>query len=361
LRPTPILPNFPIFCREFLAPVWNDPRLTVKLNAQATKIIFSGTTAVGVQYYERLNKNYTVANLRNPGEVILTAGAIRSPHLLLASGVGPVQQLQDYNIPVVSNVPGVGRALKDHINVKVIFSYVPGYEYITPPIGKWSYYYRRITSEPDLFGTPDKSQIINLFVSSKGNISSPNLQIEFDHGSTPANASTPITAIFFVTLQRVKTQGSVTLQSNDSFESPKVVLNTPVDPDDIEDLAWGVEFIRQLVRTSPLSYIIGEEIAPAVYEPSGLRQWIRDNYIGWTHYTGTCPVGELNSDSVVDTSLRVKSISNVRVADASVLIHSGNGNVHNTVMTVALRCSDMILESRNMKEEPEEKSNGLVI
>jgi len=279
--------------------------------------------------------------LRNPGEVILTAGAVRSPHLLLASGVGPAQQLQEYNIPVVSNVPGVGRILKDHLNLKISFSYKAGYVYKTPLIEEWTNFYQGITNQPSFFGSPSSFQIINIFVSSKGNFSNPNLQIEYKPGNI---------AIFFITLQRVKTSGSVSLQSADPLESPKVALPYPVDPDDVEDIAWGIEFVRELVMASPFNNLIGAEISPSIYDPTGLREWIRQRFTGWIHYSGTCPVGELNSASVVDPFLRVKSISNVRVADGSILIHSGNGNIHNTIMTVALRCSDMILESRNITE-----------
>jgi len=148
-----------------------------------------------------------------------------------------------------------------------------------------------------------------------------------------------------ITLQKVKSKGSVTLQSNQPLIPPRVTLveNTVLDSEDVDAFVWGIEFVRSLAKTSPFSDILEKETSPAIYTPNELREWVINNVSGYNHYTGTCALG-----SVVDTSLRVKGVNNVRVADGSILLHSGNGNVHNSILTVASMASDIILGKRKV-------------
>jgi len=232
-------------------------------------------------------------------------------------------------------VTGVGKTLKDHIVVYFGFNFVPGYVIPGAVLDSWPGWFRNIASKPSYFGSgTGKDNIFHLFVSSLANISVPDIQLKyFAHNNSIA-----------IALQRVNSKGSVTLDSNDPLAYPNVILNYPLVPADIDALYWGIEFVRELIKSPPFSQIIEKETFPAIYDPIALKQWITENYNGYNHHTGTCPLGETNSpDSVVDTSLRVKSVTNLRVTDASVLTHSGNGNIHTTVMATALRASDIIL------------------
>jgi len=179
----------------FLGPVWNNPNLTVKLLTQATRIMFSGTTSVGVQYYEQETQTYSVANLTDGGEVILTAGAVGSPHLLLSSGIGDPNQLQQFGIPVIAAVPAVGQNFNDHIHIPVQFSFVAGYSVFQDTLDSWRYWYNNINANPTYFGSSAR-KIFNIFLSSKGNISVPDLQIEY--GLSPG--------LFGITLQKVNSK-----------------------------------------------------------------------------------------------------------------------------------------------------------
>jgi len=216
-------------------------------------------------------------------------------------------------------------------------SHFPNYVIPNALMDNWSTLFSNLGQTPSYYASPGKI-IFNAFVSSKGNISVPDIQIRYHPKGE-----------FEIVLQRVKTKGSITLESRDPFAEPNIILNSPLDPDDLEAFVWGVEFVRSLIKSPPFSSIIEKEISPAITNIDELKKWINQTYTGWLHFTGTCPLGT-SPDSVVDTSLRVKSVSNVRVADASVLPHSGNGNIHNTVLATALRASDIILGKQTVKE-----------
>jgi len=322
----------------YLAPVWNSPYLTVKLYSEATKIIFDASNqAQGVEFFDHISSKTNIALAQN--EVILSAGAIGTPKLLMVSGIGNAQDLTRLGIPVVANVTGVGKILKDHQHINMQFSTKSG-KYSELPLDVWySSYQSYNLGTPGLLGSSGSSKIIHMFTSSTGNISNPNIQLEFHPNETPNME---------LTLQKTFTKGWVRLESSDPKAAPRVVLRDPLDEQDIDALLWGVNWIRGLVKTPPLSDIIDREISPGV-PPEQLRQWIIKNAKGYNHYTGTCPLGDAKAvDAVTDTSLLVRNVKKLRIADASVLIQSGTGNIHNSVLAIGEIASDLILGKLRM-------------
>jgi len=172
-----------------------------------------------------------------------------------------------------------------------------------------------------------------MFVSSSGNISNPNVQVDYAFDNT---------ASFGITLSGSFTKGTVEIESNDPFTPQKVVLHDPLDDRDVDTLIWAVDFIRKFVKTPPFSNMIDTEIAPGNLSPSQLRQWIFDHCNGGNHHTGTCRLGDDNA-SVVDASLRVRNVNNLRIGDGSVLLNSGTGNPQMSIMAVGEMAADLIL------------------
>jgi len=269
--------------------------------------------------------------------VILSAGAIGTPRLLMLSGIGDVDTLNKLNIPVVSNLPRVGKVLKDHYHIDMTFSFKTGYSVEQLPIGMWkSFFQSYYLGDFGYFGSTG-TKLIQIFVSSTGNISVPDIKVEYYPDVTEDIK-------IGLTLQRSSTKGSIQIESNDPFIIPNIV-QTPIDDRDVDALFWAVvNFTRNFIKAPPFSNMIDTEISPGDQSPDQLRQWIKDNASPWIHMTGTCPLGDNSApDSVVDTSLRVRNVENLRIGDASVLLDSGNGNIHNTVLAVAEIAADLIL------------------
>jgi choline dehydrogenase len=327
---------------KLLGQVWNSTNLSVKFYSQATRIKFSGKTAIGVEYYDTTTNSFGMANLRSTGEVIVTAGTIRTPHLLLSSGSGPALQLEQYSIPLVADVPCVGNIVKDHLSIYMTFSFKSNYSLPSASLNTWLSYFQNMNNIPTFFGAYPRAVIFNMYVSSKGDVSAPDLQILYKPDITGNTVEVGIN------LQNVKTKGWVRLQSGDPLVSPLVTLRDGIHPDDIEALASGIEIARSIMKTNPVVNLIDKELRPAIFSPAALRTWINQTAGGYTHYTGTCPIGDASSpDAVVDPFLRVKQITNVRVADGSILLHSGTGNPHYTILTTAFKAADIILGAKD--------------
>jgi len=323
----------------YLAPVWDSPYLTVHLYAEVTKIIFdSSNTVQGVEYIDYITSKISIALTQK--EVIVTAGAIGTPKLLQLSGIGNPDNLKNLGIPVVADVSSVGTNVRNHIGIYVTYSVKSGYNFQQLPFGQWDSYFQEYNLHRTGYFASVSSKHLDMFVSSKGDILNPDIQIEYGPGSQRV--------LFVVTLQWTETKGFVHLASKDPSVLPNVEYGRYLDPRDIDALLWGRNFVRDLVKVSPFSEIIDQEISPgANLTDQQIREWIFKNSHDWNHWTSSCALGDSTSpNAVVDTSLFVKGVHNVRVADASVLITAGNGNIQNSVMAVAEIASDLILGNR---------------
>ena len=309
----------------WLKPARGRPNLTIATEAQVLGVDFDGTRAAAVRH-----SGGTVEIGR---ELVLSAGAIGTPQILLLSGVGPADELRALGIDVVHDHPEVGRNLRDH----------------PMAIGLWE-----ASGKDSLFAAEKPAQLLKLllqrrgmltsnvgeaaaFVRSREGLAAPDLELIFapvlylDEGLTPPDGhGFSIAAVCL----KPRSTGTLTLRSADPHEPPDIDPAFLTDPEDVRVLADGVERMRRIAATGPLADIADGERAPG---GADVEQWIRANAHTIYHPIGTCALG-----AVVDDELRVTGLDGVRVVDASVIPDLMRGHSHAQVSMVALRAAELI-------------------
>ncbi|XP_025103510.1 uncharacterized protein LOC112569801 [Pomacea canaliculata] len=356
--------------RAFLYPVLDRPNLHIGVNAHVTKVIFEGKRAVGVEFIRKGRKQ----RVRAQREVILSAGAVGSPQILQLSGVGPKDLLEKLKIPVVADLP-VGDNLHDH----VFFSYSVG---VKKPVGvapedltsfwtwlqytlfKTGHWASPISVEGQIFvSTDDESRKMNWpdlqimlqgrlwttetlknFRYTKETIEQAKRRDEFKYGF-PCLAS----------LLRPKSRGTLRIKSADPFEYPAINPHYLEHPDDLALLVRGIRVCQRLVAT-PAMQSVGAEATDgpskfcSQFSFDSDAYWeclVRRNVLTIYHPIGTCKMGAATSDSaVVDPQLRVRGLTGLRVADASVMPVMTSGNINAPVIMVAEKAADLIKAAR---------------
>ena len=335
--------------RAFIHSVKKDrSNLTVVTSAQAKKIIFDRSgdepVATGV-VYERKGKTITASAGR---EVILTAGALRSPQLLQVSGIGDEQHLAELGIDVVANVPAVGENLHDHPTLKVPFL-------LNEPIsmaGVTLWQKAKIGLQWLLTKTGIGSWNhfdANMFVRTLDGLDEPDIQIQMipivadreatgfvdDHGVT-----------FLVCLLAEKSRGSVKIKSDDMARMPVFDLGFLTNEQDFDSIKRGIRFVRKLASAEAWGGRLYKEHRPGAEhtEDAELEEFIRNQVDTDFHYGGTCCMGSANDEhTVVDPKLRVKGVKNLRVADASVMPLPMHGNTNHACIMIGAKAADIIL------------------
>jgi len=315
----------------FLHPVQERENLAVMTHARARRILFDGTRAVGVELDHQAGPFPMLRQVQARREVLLCAGTVDSPKLLMLSGVGPAAHLQSFGLPVVTDLPGVGQNLQDHVCAGVGVTYAPGAK-----------------NPPPAAGAVEAA----LFVRSRANLlaSPPDLQLHFCHwllieASYPAQPLPPPSGYAFVpTLTRPQSRGSIALASADPSAPPLIEPRYLQARADLDALLEGVLLSRRLAASRHFEPFRGEEVAPGpdVKSESDLRDYVRLVALGLFHPVGTCKMG-LDPMAVVDPRLRVRGVDGLRVVDASVMPVIANGNTHAPTVMIAEKASDLIL------------------
>ena len=314
----------------FLLPILDRPNLTVTTGALVTRLLLEGTRAVGVEYLHE----GTLHQIRVNQEIILSAGAFDSPKLLMLSGIGDAKHLQAMGISVAVDLPGVGQNLQDHLLACVV-------QEATQDV------HPAITSNGIEAG---------LFSHSKGNQEAkPDLQFFFgpiqflSPGYTPANFG--FTGA--VSLTRLQSIGSVSLQSSDAKDSPVLQMNYLQSQADVQKLVEGVKLLRQLFQSNTFDQFRGQEIAPGamVQSDAALEAYIRDTCSTVWHPVGTCKMGT-DSMAVVDPELRVYGVQGLRVVDASIMPTITTGNTNAPTIIIGEKAADLIKAERTSQSIP---------
>ena len=295
--------------------------LTILTGAQVLGIEFDGKRAVGVRH--------TGGEVEVGHELILSAGAIGSPQILLVSGVGPGGEVHD--------LPDVGRNLRDHPMAIMLWN---------------------ASGKDSLFAAEKPMQLVKLllqrrgmltsnvaeaaaFTRSRDDLDAPDLEMVFapvlylDEGLTEPDRHGFSAGIICL---KPRSTGSLTLRSSDPLDPPEIDYALFTDPDDMPVIVEGVRQMRAIAATPPLSDLIEEERAPG---DEDVESWIRANAQTVYHPVGTCSFGK-----VVDNELRVRGLEGVRVADASVIPDLMRGHPHAQVSMLALRAAELIRQSR---------------
>jgi len=340
--------------RAYLRPVMKRKNLTVIMKAQVTRILFKGNQTVGVEF----KKNKIIQQVKANREVILSAGAVNSPQLLLISGVGPESVLMDAKIPIVHHSPAVGKNLQDHLGVSYFYkSKVPTLnDQLRPWWGKLLQGARYILTR-----TGPLSLSVNQsggFVRTRVGLKSPNIQLYFSPVSyslePPGRRAMlnpdPFSAVLLgVSNCKSNSRGQIRIKNDNPMEPPIIEPNYLSHKDDVRDLLDGVKLLRKLAQTKSFSKVIYDEFRPGpdCKSDSELIEDIKEN--AWTvfHPSSTCRMGPDPLKNVVDSSLKVYGIKGLRVADASVFPELISGNINAATIMIGEKASDLILEDMN--------------
>lgn len=302
----------------YLAPARQRPNLTIRTQAQATRLLFEGKKCVGVEYIRNGEMERAYAST----EVIVCAGAIEAPRLLLLSGIGPRAQLREFNIPLVAEVPGVGENFHNHVLTGVISEAT---QPVPPP--------HQNLSESALFCTSEPGWSV------------PDLQIAFVHvpfdiiiGQGHPNSISILPGVV-----RPFSRGWIRLASGNPLEKPLVNPNYLSVEADLTRLVQGVKIARQIFGTRAFSPWVKQELLPGanIQSEQQLRDFVRATADSYHHQAGSCKMG-MDEMAVVDPLLRVYGVEGLRVADASVMPTVPSGNCHTGVLMIAERAADLI-------------------
>jgi len=345
----------------YLRPAMSRPNLEVLTDARATQVVIEAGRAAGVRYLRRGTEELARAET----EVILAAGAIGSPQLLLLSGVGPADQLRDLEIGVRVDSPGVGANLSDHPVVTAMWE--------TPRIaGLWE------DSTPANLARwrlrhsgPLTSNVAEAGGFSRTRPSLPAPDLQWHALPTPylrAGLGDPSQRVFslLIGLVAVGSRGQLWLRTADPRHKPAIDPGYLSDPSDIEPLVVGVRMAREFAAVGPLGKACREELAPGpeVRTDAQVREFIRRDLSTLYHPVGTCAMGgdsrlaASKLASVVDPELRVRGVERLRVVDASVMPVVPRGNTNAPTIAIAERAADLIigrapLEPADPAAEPE--------
>ncbi|MCE6990077.1 GMC family oxidoreductase [Dyadobacter sp. CY323] len=305
----------------FLDPIRERQNLTIITNAQVSRILIQDKKAFGIEFEQEDLTWHALAEK----EVIVSSGALASPKLLLLSGIGPAAELKALEIPVVADLPGVGKNLQDHLQLPMIFrSKIP-----MPNT-------TLLTGNAIFLCTKEEGGLVDLQINFTPSLPGPLAPILPDLGG-------PV-CIFLPILVQPESRGEVTLQSKHFMDPPFVNPNYLQAAADVEVLSKAVGIVRKLANTNKFLELNGGEMVPG--EGTDLEGFIRSQCTTLWHPAGTCKMGQ-DEMSVVDPSLKVHGIANLRVADASVMPTVISGNTVAACFMIGAKAAEMILKQHS--------------
>jgi choline dehydrogenase len=322
----------------YLHPAKRRKNLTVISGAQVSGVKLENGRATGVGYRRRGREQ--VAKAKH--DVILSAGALSSPQVLMLSGIGPAGQLRELGIPVEVDLPGVGENLQDHPYLTSVWN-VPGGGSLADaesPKALLEYLLRR--------SGPLTSTVAEAiaFVRSKPGLAQPDLQFHFapaffvDNGfqEYDGHAITMGPA-----LVAPRSRGWVRLRSADPGDKPRILTNSLAEQEDVAALVAGTKRAREIATAEPFASVLGRELFPGpdISSDDDLADDLRRRVELLYHPVGTCRMGS-DDEAVVDPELRVRGVDGLRVVDASIMPIIPSGNTNAPTIAVAERAADVI-------------------
>jgi choline dehydrogenase len=328
----------------YLRPASRRRNLTVRTRARATRVLFERGRAAGVEYLDLAGRRHELATVRAAREVILAAGAVASPHLLLCSGVGPVEVLRRAGVRVVHDLPGVGGNLQDHLAVWVVAASARPVSLTAAEspanLARWLLLRRGML-------TSNGGEAC-AFTRTDPTLPAPDLELIFapvpyiDHLlQWPTFHGLAIGAAAL----QPHSRGRITLASADPLTPPRIQPGYLSDPEgrDLATLACGVTLARRILRMPALAAFAAEMVEP----PPGIRSgadvetFIREQAETVYHPVGTCRMGQ-DALAVVNHGLRVHGLDGLRVADASVMPAIVRGHTNAATIMIAEKAADLI-------------------
>jgi choline dehydrogenase len=343
----------------YLRPVRGRANLDVQLHALATRVLFSGTRAAGVECV----RDGTRCEARARGEVLLCAGALNSPKLLELSGIGDGARLRDLGLSVRAHSPAVGENLQDHLAVSYFYrSRVPTLnEQLAPFSGKvWAALRYLLTRTGPLAMSVNQA---GAFLRSRASLERPNLHIYFNpasystktgHGTARRLMNPDPFPGFLMSFNtcRPASRGSVHARSVDPQAQPLIEPNSLSASADLQDIFDGARLLRRLAGTEALSGAIESEREPGARVSSDEEALadFRARAGSVFHACGTCAMGPDVARAVLDARLRVHGVQGLRVVDASSFPNITSGNTNTAVLMLAEKASDLIREDSRTRQ-----------
>ena len=337
---------------SYLHPISNRKNLTILKNTVVKEIIIENNKAIGVKC---INNNKSKSYFTD-GEVILSAGAVNSPQLLMLSGIGSSKDLYEHDIAIKQNLAGVGQNLQDHLETYVQYE-------CKEPVTLYNEYNplkMALTGiEWFLFktGTAAHSNLeTGGFIRSNDLVDYPNIQYHFfpslvlDHGRT-----NPDRHAFqaHVGPMRPTSRGEIKLKSTDPYSAPSIRFNYMQTEHDLKEMREGIKIAHEIFEQKAFDKFRGKAINPInLNSDEEINEFIRNTGDTAYHPSGTCKMGKDNL-SVVDEKLKVYGIENLRVVDASIMPRIITGNLNAATIMIAEKASDYILEQSEVSSDAE--------
>ncbi|OJF10987.1 GMC family oxidoreductase [Couchioplanes caeruleus] len=309
--------------QSFVAPVLDNPRLTVTTDALVHRVVVRDGRATFVEY----STGGAVCRAWADAEVVLSAGTIGSPQILMRSGIGPAAHLGEVGVPVVLDLPGVGANLHDHLLVSNV------YEATQPlPPGRHNLLEAQLFTYSHRWEGPG-----------------PDLQPLFMHVVYPAEGYPQPEQGYTIAagIVRPRSRGTLRLASADPAVPPLCDPNVLADSYDLEALVDAVEICRQIGAADGFKTWRKTEVAPGpdARTREDLRTYVRRTVGTYHHQVGTCRMG-VDDDAVVSPDLTVRGVTGLRVADASIMPTITSGNTNAPSIMIGEKAADLILDSQ---------------
>jgi choline dehydrogenase len=338
--------------RAYLHPVLSRPNLTVRTRALVTKVLFEGNRAVGVQYRVGRGAVRTV----QAGEVVLSGGAINTPHLLQLSGVGDGTHLSSLGIDVVADLPGVGENLQDHLEVYIQHacrqpvSIAPGMKWWNKPrIGAEWLFLRRGLGATNHFEAGG-------FLRSNDDVAYPNLMFHFLPIAVRYDGTMPAGDHGYqvhIGPMYSDARGTLKIRSADPRVKPAMRFNYLSTDQDRREWVEAVQIAREILAQPAFAEYSSGEISPGpeIETPEQILAWVAWDAETALHPSCTAKMGT-DALSVVDpATMRVHGLEGLRVADASVMPYVTNGNIYAPIMMLAEKAADLVLGNTPLAPE----------
>src|SRR5271167_2078805 len=303
---------------SYLYPVMDQANLTVLTGAYVNRLTIEGNTVTGVEFEWRNE----VRRIKASSEVVLSAGAIQTPKILMLSGIGDRAELDRFGIATVSHLPGVGQNLQDH-----------------PIIGGG------LWEAPGPIPVRNNAAEANLFTKSRPELDTPDLHIW--HIEAPylseVTGRHAVENVWSISpgLVRPESRGFLRLKSVDPHEAPEIHASMLSDPRDLAALRRGMEIARQLGNSEAMQPFVKREILPGPVAGEALDNLIRDGAMSMHHPTCTAKMGR-DDLSVVDAKLRVYGVKNLRIADGSIMPSITTGNTQAPCVIIGERLAEIL-------------------
>jgi choline dehydrogenase-like flavoprotein len=333
--------------KAYLTPNLGRPNLQLETGAHVTRVLFEQRRAVGVEIVQAGMRR----ELRASREVVLSAGSLQSPQLLMLSGVGDGAHLQTLGLPVLHDLPGVGRHLHDHLDSIIVVNAAR----MTQSFGLSFGGLARIVGGVMEWRSRRSGMLTTNFAEAGGFIRSspdeaaPDLQLHFvigklvDHGRKTVFGHG---VSCHLCVLRPRSRGSVTLASADGLQPPRIDPAFLSDPDDLQRMVRGVKLMRKVLTQPALASFGGQELPASgqAQTDAQIEQFIRNHADTIYHPVGSCRMGPDSPEAgnVVDARLRVHGLQGLRVVDASIMPRIVSGNTNAPTIMIAEKAADLM-------------------